>query len=429
MRNPMWSRTALVAVVLLLAASCSSGTDETTTSGASGETTTTESDGEGTTTTETAADDPIVIGMPLALTGVISGYDLPYLAGAELAVKEINAADGVLGRELVIVTADTRSDLALIAGTAEELIAAESPDFIVPTLDYDFGGPSARVAEEQDPALISVGFAGDPRFGLTGIGPHTYNLFPAGGTESATVATFAWEQGWRAPFVLGDTSISYSTNATDTFVASWSVLGGADSIVEQDTFLNGDPSIAAQIANIQSVIDEVDFIYLGSYPPGGASAIKQIRDAGIELPIVSGNGFDGTFWLEEGQTVENFYAAVLGVTTLGEDPNPNRATFFENYFAEYGEVAPLGGQTVAGYSAIQAIARAIEIAGTTDTEAVKAALDSFDNEPLAIADVTWTSECHVNIGASMPIVSFTDGAEVLVAVVQADPAAIPESVC
>ena len=54
-----------------------------------------------------AAADPIVIAMPLALTGVISFYDQPNLAGAQIAVAEINKKGGVLNRPLKIPTSYT----------------------------------------------------------------------------------------------------------------------------------------------------------------------------------------------------------------------------------------------------------------------------------------------------------------------------------
>src|SRR5262245_51275919 len=126
---------------------------------------------------------PIVIAMPLALTGVISFYDQPNLAGAQIAVEQINKKGGVLGRPFKIISADTKSDLSLIAGVANSLLA-KGADLMIPTLDYDFGGPSARAACAKNIPAISV--AGDSRFGLQGIGRCLFNQFPAG-SEAAFV--------------------------------------------------------------------------------------------------------------------------------------------------------------------------------------------------------------------------------------------------
>src|SRR2546423_12004880 len=156
---------------------------------------------------------PIVIAMPLALTGVIGFYDQPNLAGAKIAVAQINKKGGVLGRPFKIVSADTKSDLGLIAGTAKSLLA-KGASVMIPTLDYDFGGPSARAACAKNIPAISE--AGDSRYGLKGIGRCLFNQFPSG-SEAAIGATWAWNKGLRHPFVLEDPSISYSKKVFENF--------------------------------------------------------------------------------------------------------------------------------------------------------------------------------------------------------------------
>ena len=59
---------------------------------------------------------------------------------------------------------------------------------MIPTLDYDFGGPSARAACAKNIPAISE--AGDSRYGLQGIGRCLFNQFPSG-SEAAIGATFA----------------------------------------------------------------------------------------------------------------------------------------------------------------------------------------------------------------------------------------------
>src|SRR5690348_16637262 len=168
------------------------------------------------------AGEPIVIAMPLALTGVISFYDQPNLAGAQIAVDQINKSGGVLGRPFKIISADTKSDLSLIAGVANSLLG-KGASLMIPTLDYDFGGPSARAACAKGIPAISE--AGDSRFGKQGIGPCLFNQFPSG-SEAAIGATWAWGKGWRHPYLLEDPSISYSKTFSENFKYSWQKLGG-----------------------------------------------------------------------------------------------------------------------------------------------------------------------------------------------------------
>ncbi len=370
-----------------------------------------------------AGKSPIVIAMPLALTGVISFYDQPNLAGAQIAVAQINAKGGALGRPFKIISADTKSDLSLIAGVANSLLD-KGANLMIPTLDYDFGGPSARAANGRKIPAISE--AGDSRFGLQGIGRYLFNQFPSG-SEAAIAATFAWGKGWRHPFVLGDPSISYSKTFTANFKYSWGKLG---KIAGEETFMNSDQSVAAQISQLKSLVRQkkVDFIFMGSYAPGGASATKQIRAAGINLPIIGGAGFDGTFWLGAVPNLKNFYVVAGGVTT-GGDPNKNRAAVYAAYKKKLGKDAPLGEQTLNGYSAVVAFARAIDRAKSVDGSKVLAQLEKFKNEPLPIGNITWSPTCHISKMRSLPIITFVGTKEKFVAEVSPKAGTLPKTLC
>jgi branched-chain amino acid transport system substrate-binding protein len=367
---------------------------------------------------------PIVIAMPLQLTGLISFYDQPNLAGAQIAVEQINKKGGVLGRPFKIISADAKSDLSLIAGVANSLLD-KGAELMIPTLDYDFGGPSARAANARKIPAISL--AGDSRFGLQGIGRYLFNQYPAG-SEAAIGATWAWSKGWRKPYVLEDPSLSYSKTFFENFKYSWGKLGGT--IAGEDTFMNSDQSIASQITKMKALVDQkkVDFIFMGSYAPGGASATKQIRAAGINLPIIGGAGFDGTFWLGAVPNLKNFYTIAGGVTT-GGDPNKLRAAVYAAYKKKFKKDAPLGEQTLNGYSAVYAFKTAIERAKSTDGAKVIAQLEKFKNERLPIGNITWTPKCHISKLRSLPIVTFVGKKEKFIAEVAPKPSILPKVLC
>jgi branched-chain amino acid transport system substrate-binding protein len=371
-----------------------------------------------------SAGKPIVIAMPLALTGVISFYDQPNLAGAQIAVGQINKKGGVLGRRFKIISGDTKSDLSLISGVAKSLIA-KGANLMIPTLDYDFGGPSARAACAKNIPAISE--AGDSRYGLQGIGRCLFNQFPSG-SEAAIGATFAWSKGWRHPFVFQDPSISYSKTFFENFDYSWGKLGGK--VAGSATFMNSDQSVATQVAQLKSLVDQkkVDFIFMGSYAPGGASATKQIRAAGINLPIIGGAGFDGTFWLGAVPNLTNFYVVAGGVTT-GGDPNPLRAAVYKAYKAKFHKDAPLGEQTLNGYSAVYAFAKAIKAAGTVNGPAVIKQLEKFKSTALPIGNITWTSKCHISKLRSLPIITFVGTKEKFIAEVAPKAGILPKTLC
>ena len=64
-----------------------------------------------------------------------------------------------------------------------------------------------------------------------------------------------------------------------------------------------------------------------SYPPGGAAAIKQIRAARIEIPILGPSAFDGTFWLKGIPNMKEIYASLNG--SAYDPTNEETAKLFE----------------------------------------------------------------------------------------------------
>ena len=87
---------------------------------------------------------PILIGFAIGLTGWIAPYDTGYKS-AEIAIAEINAKGGLLGRKLVTAYCDSKADREQGAKCGQEMVE-KGADFIVVTCDYDFGGPAALSA-------------------------------------------------------------------------------------------------------------------------------------------------------------------------------------------------------------------------------------------------------------------------------------------
>lgn len=349
--------------------------------------------------TDTAGGEPIVIGYAIAKTGPFATYDMLLLNGGKIAVEDINSNGGVLGRKLEIVDCDTKSSINNSAPCAKEVIA-QGAQFVISTSDYDFGGPALREANAE--GFVGFSLAGDTKLGYHGVGPLAFNAYPGSPTEGAAAAEFAFEKGWKRPYTLTDTINSYPPTLTEYFTKRWMELSGSD-VVGKDLFLNSDPSIATQITRIKQA--NPDVILVSSFPPGGASAIKQIRAAGITTPILGGAGFDGTYWTEGIPDLSDVYR-VLSASPNGDDPSADRNEFFEKYEQFTGEAPVLGLYSVAGYSQVQILAEGIEAAGTTEGSDVAAAIAELTDFPALIGPTTyaWREEC--NLPAGRPFLIF-----------------------
>jgi branched-chain amino acid transport system substrate-binding protein len=366
----------------------------------------------------TTNDDPIIIGAAIAQSGLLGQYDGEVLTGMRLAMERINAAGGVGGRPLELVVADHHTDLAQVESAALQVLG-QGADFVVTSADYDFGAPAALAATEA--GVVSLGGAGAPEYGREGLGPLLFNVFQGTPTEAAVMAEWGFSaQGWRRPYLLGDTTFEYTKSVCELFEQAWTTLAGPQSIAGRSKFANGDPSIAGQVSDIAGA-DDADVIVLCSYPPGGASAIRQIRSGGIDLPIIGSAAFDGSYWLEAVPDLSDFYHPTM-VASAGDDPNAAVNEFLA-------AAKPAGGPVYAlvGYEIVETVALGVERAGTTDGAALARAIESFTDEPFLVGPTTYTPECHIPLGRPMAVMQVQAGTPSFLEYVT--PTALPKTAC
>ncbi len=352
-----------------------------------------------------AADDEVVIGFAIAQSGWMDAYDGPPLVGAMMAIEDFNAEGGILGHKLRAVVADTKTDTVQGAKAATEVLA-RGAKYMVVSCDYDMGAPAATVA--NDNKMVAISFcASDAKMGVQGIGPYAFTMNTPGQVEGAIAAAYSWQRGWRKAYGLLDASIEYNKSVCHGFLEYWKKLGGE--VVGVDTFMQEDPSIASQITRYKQAASEKgepDVMALCSYVPGAVSAIRQVRGAGINAAIVSGDAMDGHYWAEGVPDLSDHYAVTFG-SIYGDDPRAEVNDFFARYRKEHGE--PETSFPLNGYSVVQALKIAAERAGTLDNDAVLAELNKFKKQPLLWGDTSFEPEMHIDQFHPMTVIQIQDG--------------------
>ncbi|MCX7348586.1 MAG: ABC transporter substrate-binding protein [Alphaproteobacteria bacterium] len=337
-----------------------------------------------------ADDDKIVVGFATAQSGFMQAYDKPAEDAARIRIDEINKAGGLLGKQIETVAADTKTDRAEGAKAGLEVID-KGADLVVVSCDYDFGAPAALAAE----AAGKVSFflcAESVKAGIQGVGPHSFSASVLAAVQGATMAEWAYtKKNARSFYRLLDTWTEYNKGICDGF--DWELPKLTDAkLVGEDTFKNDDASIAAQITRIKSLPQEPDAIMLCTMMPGGVSAVKQIRAAGIKSMILNGSGMSGSYWLSATPDLTNFYVPDQG-SVHGDDPNPKVNEFNATYKAATGG-DPSSQYVYPGYVMIDVWAKAVERAKTTDADAVVAELEKMKDEPTLFGPRTFTAELH-----------------------------------
>jgi len=297
-----------------------------------------------------ATAETVKFGLVMSYSGWFQPIDASTIDGAMLAIKEINAKGGVLGKQIEAVTFDNKSEPLLGADGALEAIGKDAKAILFPS-DFDFGAPGAFVAQQN--GVLAFSGASDPKWGVQGIGNLAYSMSNASQAQGALLAEWAFEtKGWKNAYVLLDNTIFYTKSLCGSFATRWKELADDAGLLGEDTFLNGDPSIAAQASRINGLETKPDVIMFCSYAPGGPSALRQIRAAGLNQPIVSGESMDGDYWAGTVPGLSDFYVVTYG-SFYGDDSDPAIADFFKRYEAEYGKRADVS-YGLRGYSAVQA---------------------------------------------------------------------------
>lgn len=348
---------------------------------------------------------PIVLGAAIAQTGFIAAYDADPAKAAEMAIKEINDAGGVLGRPLKMIYADTKSDIPQGAVAAMEVLD-QGADAVIVTGDFDFGGTAARTANAQGKLAISP-FAADPKFGIEGIGPYAFTFSTASDTVGTVLAEFATSRGWKTAYALTQTNIQYDLSVSAAFQARFKELNGEAALLGTDTFTMDDTTIATHITRIKALDPQPDVLLLATFTPAGPGALRQLRAAGLTMPILGGEDMDGDYWLESVPNLSNFYFAAMG-SIFGDDPRPEVNKFIADFTALHGG-HPSTAHTLTGYSVIQAIKLAAERAGSVDSDAMKAEFEKFKDEKLLVGPTSFDEKTHINFMRPMVIMQVQDG--------------------
>jgi branched-chain amino acid transport system substrate-binding protein len=339
---------------------------------------------------ETAAaeedEGPIIIGAVFNATGWMADYDQPPREAALLAIEDINAAGGILGREVQLIERDGETDPTKVREVTQELID-EGADAIIAPCDFDIGGPASQAA--QGAGLIGVSTcATSPLYGSTILGDKQFTVGAWNNILAAAMAEYGYEElEWRTAYVVVDTSIDYTLSLGDYFGEHFTALGGE--IVGEDTYVAGDEDFSAQIEAIQALEEEPDVLYVTGYSPYLGDILLAMREAGIETPLAGGDTYDDVnlFALLGPEYGSEIYMATH--SWLRPEAGAEMARFIEMYEAEYG-VLPLSSFIVVGWDTVKILAQAMEAAGTTDGAAVAAAMEEMEFDLLS-GELSWSS--------------------------------------
>lgn len=302
-----------------------------------------------------AAGDSLKIGHPGDFSGVYAFYDAPVRDGAQFAVDEINAAGGVLGKKLEFVAKDCRNDQGLGVRLTEELIA-DGAVYIIGTT----GDPILAQGNVACAAGVPISTGDGTAPTLVGdMGECAHQVCMSDNIQGAVGAEYAFNKGYKNVFIIKSSEVPYTNNLPTYFQKAFVKLGGKVLGVEQYRIESGD--FSAQVTKIANLKDKPDFIYTPMFIPDTPVFMRQLRAAGITIPVISSDGNHDESLIKAGKAVEGLIFTTHGFPIEGNDV----AKLWEKAKAKNGSY-PTGIPFAVGYDEIYFLKKAIETAGSAE---------------------------------------------------------------
>jgi branched-chain amino acid transport system substrate-binding protein len=328
----------------------------------------------------------IKIGGVLELTGGLASLGNGVANGAKIAVAELNAKGGILGKTVELVVRDCKTDPVVAGTAATELIEVSKVKAMIGLVDSDLALAVGPVCQKNGIPYMSSG-ATSPK--LPGQIGNTFFMSAFGdNTQAAAAAEYAYKElGARTAYVLWEKGIEYTTVLAKYFEQRWKELAGPDSVLLNDFYLQGDPKVSGQITKLRSLTKQPDVLFIASEPDDCGVVVKQFRDAGLNQPIFGGDAYDTPLLTQVATGVSDVYytAPSLLAENAGSEMGQK---FYKEYVKTYGH-APESAFPALGYDSIMALAKAMEDAGSTDGAKVIAALEKFKNVSAVAGNLTF----------------------------------------
>ena len=323
------------------------------------------------------AEDTIKIGFPMPLSGPAAVYGAPVTKGAEMAVREINAKGGVLGRKLELLERDSKASADEAVRLARELIIKNSVGFLVGTLTSAEAPAVSTIAKENHIVFIAPTSKSVQLTSPKNLHPYTFRLASNTDIEGHSAASIiaGWKQVKRVAIIAPD--YAYGRDAVAAFTAYLRKARPDIQIVDQQWPKLGQsdftPFITAQMGS------HPDAIFCDVYGGDFVTFAKQAGPLGyfkaVDNRLVDGGEVGTT---DEAQALGADYPygiwsdAYDPVIWAGDEP-PEHKAFIENLKA-FTHEKYASGWAIMGYSAIFALTDAIKKANSTDSDKVSKAL-------------------------------------------------------
>jgi branched-chain amino acid transport system substrate-binding protein len=327
------------------------------------------------------AQEPIVIGVNLELSGRLVSLGTPELEGAEAALAQKSE---VLGQPIELSVCDNASQPDASIACANRFVD-EGVVAVIGSGSSSMSIPAAEVLQEAGIIMVTPSSTNNA---TTQIGDYIFRVAYNDEFQGAVAAEYLFnEQGAQKVAVFRQQDDDYSFGLAGFFDDTFQGLGGETLVLD---YTAGTQDFAAQINEVRAF--NPDVIYTPGFCPELAALVPQLKQQGFEQPIMGGDGTDDAQCPDGGGDAFNAFSftAFAEPEQLTSDPEAAaRAEAFRTFFAENQPDGTFNGFTLAGADALNVIVQAIEDAGSAEAAAVRDAMANLDNFPGVSGPITF----------------------------------------
>ena len=351
--------------------------------------------------------DKIVIGGINDLTGSRSVTGNAINNGVLMAVEEINAAGGILGKQIDYVVYDNKNDGQETINAYTRLADVDKASAVITT---DASGIFMSLIEVSTEKGVPVlGMPSDPRAvadteGTGEVYPYCFLTGQCNAPQQAAIIAqyVAENTDMKKAALFYDQSNAYAVAYMNGFRDLWTAKGGEITI--EQTCNATDQDFSTQLSKIKA--SGAEFICTPNPTAQLVIMVQQAAQLGLKIPYVGAQDMSDPFL----SLLDN--PAVVGKAYFQSSVymgDPSLDTFNANYETRFGEPATI--KAVNGYDTMYILKTAIEAAGSADRDAIKAAMEnSIQNLDLLCTDsYTEDGATHSPKDLGMAVYEITDG--------------------
>ena len=317
-----------------------------------------------------AEEDTIKIGGIAPLTGTVANYGLLVQNGVNTYIDEINENGGIDGKKVEIEWMDDTGDAVEATNAYNTLVSDGVAAVIGPVTTTPTLAVASLAAKDNMPMITASATA----YAVTDAGSNVFRACFLDPYQAGIMAEYAVNSlGAKTAAILYDNTDSYFIGLYEGFTKKAEELGLE--IVATETAASGDADYTAQLTKIADA--EPDVVFVCYYYEDAALILRQAKnDVGIEATLIGADSWSGIgAQLEDEPTLldgtaycDSFYA---------DDDDETVKSFVARFTDSHNGTAPQGFNAL-GYDAAKIMITAIANAGSTDKDAIIAALKATD---------------------------------------------------